>query len=189
MLAGIISIAGSWYISSRQIDALVLEERLSARREAYQSLVENLGQKESPQLSELMRLGSLAGRAVSDAEIQELEDRISIVVGRLHSYDTYIQLSSHLGVVRLHGSEEVNKIADDLLTIVAFRYYEVDLDRYPRDLVESWERWKFLQKEGISYGWETKVSPDERFTMIAASLLFDYLLESIRSELRQAQIQ
>ena len=98
----------------------------------------------------------------------------------------YLQLSSDLGVVRLHGSEKVNRIADDLLATVALKYHDVDLDSYPPQFVSYWEYWKALQKsDGVAIGWEPKVSPDERFTAIIASRLFSHLLETIREELRQ----
>lgn len=186
LLAGFFSIVGSWYISNRQIDALVLEERLIARRQAYQIFVETVNRRNSPELSQLLHLGALVDRVATDGKIQDLEDRFSEVIKNLHSYDTYLQLSSDFGVVRLHGSEQVNKIADDLLATVVFRSHQIDLDSYPPEFVSYWEQWRLLQEgDRIVIGWEPKVSPDERFTAIAASHLFSYLLEVIRRELRQ----
>ena len=108
------------------------------------------------------------------------------MIKNLYSYDTYLQLSSDFGVVRLHGSEQVNKIADDLLATVAFKHYEVDLESYPPQFVSYWKQWKLLQEgDHVVIGWEPRVSSDERFAAIAASHLFSYLLETIRRELRQ----
>ena len=186
VLAGLFSIVGNWYISNRHIDALILAERLVARRQAYQIFVETVGQRNSPELSQLLHLGSLADRVATDGEIQGLEDQFSEIIERLYSFDMYLQLSSDLGVVRLHGSEKVNRIADDLLATVALKYHDVDLDSYPPQFVSYWEHWKPIQKsDNVAYGWEPKVSPDERFTAIIASRLFSHLLETIREELRQ----
>ena len=77
LLAGFFSIAGGWYISNRQIDALILEERLVARRQAYQIFVENVSWRSSPELSQLLHLGALVDRVATDGEIQELEDHFS----------------------------------------------------------------------------------------------------------------
>lgn len=187
-LAGIFSFAGSWYVSGKQIEAIVIEERLSSRRLAYQSFIESVTHDSSPLLNRLLHIGSMADSVATDSEVQALEDEFAVVVQQLYTFDTYTKLSSDLAIVRIHGSEAINRIADDLLYVVSFHHYKVDVKNYPESFQNYWISWNDAQKNTNYLGWEPKISGEERFTAVISARLFSYLLETIRQELQDDPI-
>lgn len=185
VIAAVFAMLGGWFAARQQLNNLLLEERLQSRRRAYETFVEQVSRGNSPTLSALLNLGAMADRVTTDSEVQALENQFAVVARSVDDLSTYVQLSSDLSIVRLHGSENVNRIADDLLSVAVMKYDEVDTSRYPEDFQEYWNRWKAIQDRGVEYGWEASVRKEARFSSIIAARLYRHLLDVIRQELRE----
>ena len=75
-------------------------------------------------------------------------------------------------------------ICEDILKVLTLRESEVDWSSYPRGVSQFRARWATAQKEGTAYGWEPKISDDERLMIVVIGKLFELLLTELRNELQ-----
>lgn len=184
VLAGLFSVAGGYFTAGFQAKHAIAQKQYEYRVGAYRAFLDKTEHKNSPSISQLLSIGAMADHMSTDGEIQAFEDRVASLLGEYGAQDLYSQLNSDLNILRLNGSERVVEICDDILKALLLRDEEIDWGRYPSDVVEVHSRWKIHKDQGASYGWEERVSAEERLMIVSIAKLSQALVEQLRSEVK-----
>ncbi|MFQ5915136.1 MAG: hypothetical protein ACE5JS_18345 [Nitrospinota bacterium] len=182
VFAAVFSVVGIYYTSKKQTERLLFEQRLDSRRRAYVLFLEKIDRERSPHLSRLLNLGSVADRVATDGEIQALEDAFGELATFLQDYELYWQLSNDMSILRMYGSQRIVGYSKALLAVISGLHWEIALEKYPSELQIYYHRWRNAQEKGIAYGWEPKVTDEDRLTLIVAAKLFSNLQDTVRAE-------
>lgn len=166
----------------------LLRQRKSTRdpgvkRDAYLSFIRNTRRESHPLLWEWFEAGSKVGRVSTDGQIQMAEDRFDDLLSDHGRQILHEKLQDELTAVVSYGSEQVKRLAADLLDATSLRFRRIDLGVYSEEFQEFYRKWWKIQKEGIVYGFEAMVSPEERFLFIILSRMYSNLVETMRMEL------
>jgi hypothetical protein len=182
VLSGILSISGFYYTSKIQTKSQLIQKRYEYKAIAYNTFLSAITKNKSPIIPQILSIGDLVRHVATDAEIQALEDKFESLVKLNYTYEISWQLESDFNVLRLHGSEKVKRYCDDILTILAHRQFSIDWSQYPKQLQLFRTKWIENQTEE-AYGYELKVSDDERIMMILLSATYRNLIDQLRHEL------
>lgn len=184
VLAGIFSVVGSYFTTQIHTKYHIVQKQLEYREQAYLVFLEKIDRSRFPVLSQILNTGSLAERVATDSEIQNLEDRMADIFKKADIQDIYWQLNSDLNVLRLHGSTSVRRMCDDILKTLSLRDFEIDWTFYSAEASQFYAKWRDAESKGIPYGWEPKISDDERLMIVVIGKLFDLLIGELRNELQ-----
>jgi hypothetical protein len=184
VLAGIFSVVGSYFTTQIQTKYAIVQKQLEYRAQSYLGFLEKVDRSRSPVLSQILNIGSLAERVATDSEIQNLEDHLADIFKKADIQDIYWQLNSDLNVLRLHGSTRVRRMCDDILKALSLRDFEIDWSSYSAEVSQFYAKWRDAQRNGIPYGWEPKISDNERLMVVVIGKLFDLLIGELRNELQ-----
>jgi len=182
-LAGLFSAVGGYFVADFQARNAIAIKQLEYRVSAYGSFLERADRNKTPGVSQLLSIGAMAEHLATDGEIQAFEDRIGDLLRKHDAQDLYWQINADLNILRLHGSTRVAKISDDILKALLLRDHEINWDDYSADVVEFHERWKTSQEHGVAYGWEERVSGEERLMIVTIAKLTQVLISQLRSEI------
>jgi hypothetical protein len=183
-LAGLFSVIGGYFTAGFQAKHAVAQKKLEYRVGAYRAFLDKTDRSNAPGISQLLSIGAMADHLATDGEIQAFEDRIATLLKEHDSQDLYWQLNADLNILRLHGSERVAEICDDILKALLLRDEEIDWTNYSPEVVALHDRWKVSQEKGVAYGWEERVSGEERLMIVSIAKLTQVLIEQLRSEIQ-----
>lgn len=183
LFASLFSTVGNYYLSKGHINHALLEKDFDLRREVYLSFINKIDKSNDPTISELLNIGSLADNVFTDSEIQRFEDRLHNILSRNSTYDIYWRLNSDLNILRLRASDRVKARADDLLNILTLNFHEVQIKNHSTEVQAYYSKWQEIQHDGIVYGFEERISPEQRFSIILSSKLLQSLIQAMREEL------
>ncbi len=182
-LAGLFSVIGGYFTAGFQARQAIAQKQLEYRVGAYTAFLDKTDRNKAPAISQILNIGTMADHLATDGEIQAFEDRIAELLKKNDAQDLYWQLNADLNVLRLHGSARVAKICDDLLKALLLRDHEINWTDYPPEVTAFHDRWKMAQKKGIAYGWEERVSADERLMIVTIAKLTQILIQQLRTEI------
>lgn len=120
----------------------------------------------------------------TDDQIQDLEDKLYNILSKNNTYDIYWRLNSDLNILRLRASDRVKMRADDLLKALALKFHEIQIKNHSTPVQAYYEKWWEVQRYGIEYGFEEKISPEQRFSIIISSKLLQGLIQAMNEEIR-----
>lgn len=183
VLAAILSVIGFYFNSKIQVKNDRIQKQLEYKASAYSSFLTFISRSNSPIIAEILCIGELPKHIVTDFEIQTLENSFERLVNHNEEYGLSWQLDIDFNILRLHGSESVQKNCDDILTVLALRESSVDWTQYPEELQSLRKTW-LENQNGEPYGYELKVTDDERVMFILLSALYKNLLNQLRFELQ-----
>lgn len=184
-LAGLFSIIGGYFVSGFQAKNTTEQKQLEFKVSAYTLFLDKTDENKSPVINQILNIGLTAENLATDSEIQAFENRLGTFLEKNDTQDLYWQLNSDLNILRLHGSARVTVICDDLLKALLLREHEIDWSFYPKDVISSHDAWKNLQAHGQAYGWEEKITPDERLMFISIAKLMNVLVLQLRNEMQR----
>lgn len=185
-LAGLVSVVGSYYTAKFQVSQALAQKQTEYRVLAYSAFLEKLDRFNAPGLIQVLTIGSMADHLATDGEIQAFEDRTAELLKKHDAHDLYWQLNADLNTVRLHGTPSVAKACDDILKILLLRDHEVNWSNYSPDVVAFYEQWRGAQDQGVAYGWEQRLTPDERLMVVMIAKLTRVLIAQLRDEIHGA---
>ena len=183
ILSGFFTIVGFYLTAKWQFQIAITEKRYEYRMNAYNSFLSAISRNNSPIIAEILNIGELSKHVATDAEIQVLEDKFSELSKLNNEYKISWQLDSDFSVLRLYGSDLVRQYCDDILSVLVLREYDVEWNNYPKELVSLKNIWVKYQENGIAYGWEEKVTGEERVMFVILSAMYKNLLTQLRNEL------
>ena len=183
VLSGFFTIVGFYLTTKWQFQIAIAEKQYEYRINAYNSFLSAISRNNSPMIAEILNIGELSKHLTTDAEIQALEDKFNELSKLNYEYKILWQLDSDFSILRLHGSDLVRKYCDDILSVLALREYDVVWNNYPKELVSLKNIWVKNQEDGIAYGWEEKVTGEERVMFVILSAMYKNLLTQLRNEL------
>jgi hypothetical protein len=186
VLAGLFAVIGGYFTSAFQARHAIAQKQLEYRVTAYSSFLDKTNLNNAPAISQILNIGQMADHVATDGEIQAFEDRIADLLKKQDAHDLYLQLNADLNLLRLHGSGRVQKTCEDLLKALMLRDFEIDWKSYPPDVAEYHDKWKAAQEKGIAYGWEERVSPEERLMVITMAKLTQVLIQQLREGIHGA---
>jgi hypothetical protein len=182
-LAGIFSVVGGYFTAEFQEKQATTQKQQDYRGVAYTRFLDKMDRSKAPAISQLLSIGLMADHLATDAEIQAFEDRITSLLKKYDTQDIYWQLNADLNILRLHGSNRVSEICDDILKSLLLRNNEINWAAYSPNIVAFYDSWKVAQEEGTAYGWEERVTSDERLMIITISKLTQLLIKQLRAEI------
>ncbi len=183
VLAAILSVIGFYFTSKIQAKNDKTQKQFEYKVMAYQSFLTSVSKTQSPIIAEILSVGKLEKHVVTDGEIQGLKDSFAKLSKLNVGYPILWQLDNDFNILRLHGSETVRQDCDDILAVLAFREDSVDWKRYPKEL-QTFRQDLLKRQNGVAYGFELRVSDDERVMYILLSSLYNNLLSQLRTELQ-----
>ncbi len=181
-LAGLFAVTGGYFIAGFQAQHAVAQKHLEYRVNAYAVFLDKMDRSKSPAVSQILSIGAMAEHLATDGEIQTFEDRIAVLLKKNDAQDLYWQLNSDLNVLRIHGSAQVIAICEDLLKAMLMKDYEINWSSYPEDAKAFHNSWKDAQEHGRTYGWEEKITSDERLMVVTLAKLMNVLTRQLRDE-------
>src|SRR2546426_7172191 len=113
VLAGAFSVLGTYFTAQFQAKHAIAQKQLEYRAQSYAAFLEKIDRSRSPEIGQLLSIGSLAERVTTDSEIQNLEDQLAVLLRKAPIQDLYWKLNSDLNLVRLHGSIRVRRVCDE----------------------------------------------------------------------------
>ncbi|MFC7518021.1 hypothetical protein ACFQUU_23710 [Herbaspirillum sp. GCM10030257] len=188
VLAGLFAVIGGYFTSAFQARHAIAQKQLEYRVAAYSSLLDKTNLNNAQAISQILNIGQMADHIATDGEIQAFEDRIADLLKKQGTHDLYLQLSADLNLFRLHGSGRAQRTCDDLLKALMLRDFEIDWKIYPPDVGEYHEKWKTALENGTAYGWEERVSSDERLMVITMAKLTQLLIRQLKEEIHGAAV-
>lgn len=186
LFAGLFSIVGNYHLSKGQIKQMLLEKDLDLRKEVYLSFLNKIDKSNDPVISEMLNIGSLVDKAGTDSQIQDSEDRLHNILSKNDTYDIYWRLNSDLNILRLRASDRVKMRADDLLNALTLNFHEIQIKNHSAEVQAYYDKWWEVQRDGIAYGYEERITPEQRFSIIISGKLLQSLIQAMNEELRTA---
>ena len=183
-LAGLFSVIGAYFVAGVQARYALAQKQYEYRAIAYGAFLDKAGRYRAPAISQVLYIGAMAEHLATDSEIQEFENHIGEFLSEHGGFDLYWQLSEDLDMLRLHGSDRVSGICSDILHALTLRDDQIDWSLYPQNVVAFHDQWKAAQDQGIAYGWEERISADERLMIVTIAKLTQVLVQQLRLELR-----
>lgn len=185
VLAGLFSVVGGYFVAKFQANAVISQKHLEYRASAYSAFLRNIDQAGKPLASLLLSIGSLSKKVATDGEIQDFEDRMSMFIKEHDMQNIYWQLSADFNVLRLHGSDEISEICNDILSTLVSRSDEINWDKYPEHVSASYRSWRAQEGKDF-YAVEPRVSDDDRLMFVTVAMLYEELVRQLRQELRSS---
>lgn len=182
LLAGIFSAIGSYITIEIKTQKERIQWQNEKKAQAYNSFLLSVSNDKSPIVSEILSIGELSKHVATDAEIQSLEDSFERLSNLNLDYKISNQLNTDFNILRLHGSELIKRNCNDILSVLALREEMVDWSKYPENIKSTRNRWKENQN-GQAYGFEAKVTDDQRVMFILLSILYKNLINELNNEL------
>jgi hypothetical protein len=184
LLSGVVAVAGFYFTVKWQVENLITQKQYEYRSIAYGSFLIAINNKnKAPVFVEMIRIGELFEYVCTDEEVQSLEDRLGRFIQLNCAYKNFLELKNIFDILRLHGSNLVRKYCDEILLVLMCREYDVKWEKYPNNLILLKDKWVDNQENGIVYGWEEKVSNEERVMFVLLSAMYENLLAQMRNEL------
>ena len=187
-LAGLFSVVGGYFAAGFQARHAIAQKQLDYRVGAYEAFLNEINQEKEPSISQLLSIGAMAAHLATDGEIQAFEDQIADLLKKHDAQDLYWQLNADFNILRLHGSTRVGKISDDILKTLLLHDEEIDWTNYSPEVAAFHSNWKASQENGFAYGWEEKISGDERLMIVSIAKLTRILVEQLRWEIQETSI-
>lgn len=184
VLAAILSVIGYYFTSKIQAANDKSQKQFEFKMTAYQSFLNSNNNTQSPVIAEILGIGELTKHVATDSEIQSLEKSFEKLIKLNDEYNISWQLDNNFNILRLHGSDKVIQICDDILAVLALREHSVDWTKYPVKLQELRQTW-ITKKDLMQYGYESRVSNDQRIMFILVRELYKTLLDQLRIELQE----
>ena len=205
VLSGLISVGVAYLTFKLQSEQLVATRSAEMKARAYLSFLDRVGGSgHIKAVAQFQNAGKLLEKSISDGELQEVEDALSELPAELDA-EFLMDPNAEFNLLRIVGSKDVRKTVDDIYYVLAYRHQALEVSGYPlkvqkvfiwmhpnlsdirRDQVsvEGWELRNFLQKipKSDENYIDAKVRDEERFSIVLAASMFEYLLELIREEL------
>lgn len=184
VLAAILSVIGYYFTSKIQAASDKGQKLFEFKMIAYQSFLNTNNNTQSPVIAEILGIGELAKHVTTDSEILRLESSFEKLIKLNDENNISWQLDNNFNILRLHGSDKVIQICDDILTVLALREHSVDWTRYPLEVQEIRTTW-ITNIDGMNYGYAARVSEEERIMFVLVHELYKSLLDQLRVELKE----
>ncbi len=184
LLAAVLSVAGGYFTAGFQARHAVAQKQLEFKVGTYTAFLERIDHTKAPLLNAFLNVGRLLDmKGKTDGEIQISEDQLESLLRKSNLIDISLTLNSYFATLKLHGSKQVSKICDDILTELISGDENVDWSDYSQEARAYHSKWKQLQQDGIAYGWVPKISNEDRLMIHSVSKLMSLLNTQLRSEI------
>lgn len=183
-LAGLFSVICGYFVAGFQARNTLAQKQYEYRASAYGAFLDKADRYSALAISQVLHIGAMAEHLATDSEIQEFENHSGELLSEHDGLDLYLKLNADLNLLRLHGSDRVSGICSDILKALTLQDDQIDWSLYPQDVVVLHDQWKAAQDNGIAYGWEERVSGDERLMIVTIAKLTQVLVQQLRLELR-----
>jgi hypothetical protein len=187
-LAGFFSVVGGYLTANFQARHAIPHKQLEYRVSAYSAFLDKTNRNKEPAISQILNIGTIVDHLTTDGEIQAFEDRIAELLTKYDVQELHWKLNADLNILRLHGSNRVVRICEDLLKALLLRDSEIIWADDTSEVVALHESWKVEQGEVIAYGWAVRVSEEERLMIITIAKLMQALIQQLRIEIHDSLI-
>lgn len=185
-LSAVLSVGGGYFTSAFQAQHAIAQKQLELRSQAYGAFLDKIDYRRSPVINEILSVGKMVDSLGTDSEIQGFENHLAGLLTKLDKQRLLWQFKSDLNILRIHGSKRVLEITDDILAAMALHSDEIEWKTYPPELAAFYERWRSVQQNGVPYGWEPRVSSEQRLMIAVIAELTEVLLNQLRVEVQTA---
>lgn len=174
---------GGVYLSAPMVISQFIEQKgYENKVKAYESFLRSMSEDTSSVSIKLIGLNQMVRNVTTDASIQKIEDNIEILSYENRSDKLFLYLISNMQVLQLYGSEKVDLYINDFISVLLGNDFLVDWDLHDEDTKSIWNTW--TNNNRPAYGFEKKVSDDERAKFIILSAQYVELVKLLKTELR-----
>ncbi len=205
-LSGLFAVVGVYFTSIFQEDQIKLSKKIDIRTTSYLAFLEKINSEKSSVVARIQYVGLLVNQSSTDGEIQEVEDYLADLPSQINT-EILVDLNQEFNLLRISGSTQVRKIVDDLFYVLLQRIDHIDFSSYSPDVQKTYiifhpspkhispkrlsdDAKVFLafinglpESDNEANYIDTKVSEDERFSIVLAAKILEELLLTVRNEL------
>lgn len=185
LLAGLFSLFGSYFVAKYQVDQGRISKEKEYKVQAYKNFLDNLNREKSPTISKFLHIGSLSEKVTTDGDIQRLEDSIEELMNTTDLQETYWKLNSEFNILRIYGDDEIDKICSDILDLISLNYTRIEWKSYSPTIQKLYKDVSLRHQKGIVIGWEEKVLPEDRISIIMTSRIFQELIFEMKKTIKE----
>lgn len=206
VLSGLFAVVGVYFTSIFQEDQIKLSKKIDIRTTSYLAFLEKINSEKSSVVARIQYVGLLVNQSSTDGEIQEVEDYLADLPSQINT-EILVDLNQEFNLLRISGSTQVRKIVDDLFYVLLQRIDHIDFSSYSPDVQKTYiifhpspkhtspkrlsdDAKVFLafinglpESDSEANYIDTKVSEDERFSIVLAAKILEELLLTVRTEL------
>ncbi|ELB2250019.1 hypothetical protein QNZ72_004470 [Vibrio parahaemolyticus] len=182
LLACVGSVGGVYLSAPLVISQFIEQKNYEHKAKAYESFLKSMSEDKSSVSMKLIGLNQMVRNVTTDASIQRIEDNLELLSAKNRSDKLFLYLISNMQALQLHGSEKVDLYIDDFMSVLLGNEFLVDWDLHDDDTRSVRNNW--IDNDGPAYGFEEKVSDDERAKFIILSAQYVELVKLLKAELR-----
>ena len=185
VMAAALSVVGNYFSSSFQAKQTLIQKQFEYRAQAYNAFLDNLDGTKAPVLNKLLEIGTLSVAAITDGQVQGSEDEATEFLKKNNLRNVYSQFYSSVGILRLHGTPQVQKHCDDILLMLSYASTSVDWSTYPKSIQESYKaiNSKAVPDKDYIDLIDPKIDDADRVIVLMTSQMFKLLVDELRGEL------
>jgi hypothetical protein len=183
ILSAVLSVLGGYFIVKVEAERAINEKQFEYRASAYNIYIDSINSTKLPEFSKLLNAGyyALNVKDLSDIEIQALEDKFEVVNKEYKDDEMFFHLNNTLNILRMHGSSKVRIYCEDIMLVLAMKPEKVEWKNHSKEIQNLYISW--TRPNSITYGYEPKVTDEERIRIVMVSGLFSEILEQLNLEL------
>ncbi|MCE7659727.1 hypothetical protein [Vibrio fluvialis] len=182
LLACVGSVGGVYLSAPMVISQFIEQKSYENKVKAYENFLRSMSKDTSSVSIKLIGLNQMVRNVTTDASIQKIEDNIEILSYKNRSDKLFLDLISNMQALQLYGSEKVDLYINDFISVLLGNDFLVDWDLHDEDTKSIWNTW--TNNNRPAYGFEKKVSDDERAKFIILSAQYVELVKLLKTELR-----
>ncbi|EKO3449185.1 hypothetical protein RAX51_002496 [Vibrio fluvialis] len=182
LLACVGSVGGVYLSAPMVISQFIEQKSYENKVKAYEDFLRSMSKDTSSVSIKLIGLNQMVRNVTTDASIQKIEDNIEILSYKNRSDKLFLDLISNMQALQLYGSEKVDLYINDFISVLLGNDFLVDWDLHDEDTKSIWNTW--TNNNRPAYGFEKKVSDDERAKFIILSAQYVELVKLLKTELR-----
>lgn len=183
ILSAVLSSLGGYFIVKVEAERAINEKQFEYRASAYNIFIDSINTTKLQDFSKFLNAGYYAVnvKTLSDNEIQALEDKFEAMNKEYKDEDIFIHLNNSLNILRMHGSAKVRIYCEDIMLVFAMKPEDVEWKSHSKEIQDLYISW--TRPNSITYGYEPKVTEEERIRIVMVSGLFAEILKQLNLEL------
>ena len=179
VLTGIVSTAGTYFTTQYQSEQVIKQKKYDNQNIAYENFLSAITSVKNQNLLYIIAIGIMNKSVSTDTSIQSIEDTMYELSKEENK--TLYSLIRQCQDISLYGSQKVQLYCSDMLSVLLNNHYSVDWDQHTSVVNSVRSLW--IDNEGLAYGWEPKVTDEERLKFFVLSAQYIELVEQLKFEL------
>jgi len=179
ILTGIVTTVSTYFTTQYQTEQALKEKKHSNQTIAYENFLSAITSDENPNLLHIVAIGIMNESVSTDTSIQSIEDTMYELAEEEHQ--VLYSIIKQCQDIALYGSQTVQLYCSDMLSVLLDNGYSVNWDFHTSTVNTVRNSW--ISNKGLEYGWEPKVTDEERLKFFTLSAQYIEIVKRLKFEL------